>query len=129
MEYTYHPDGGLPQNNEVFVFGSNDAGRHGAGAAKAALQFGAEYGVGDGMCGRTYAIPTKDFNLNTKEFDDIVFEINLFIRNTYIYPDLTFYITRVGCGLAGLNDSDVAPLFKGCNDNCIMPEPWRKYFV
>ena len=67
------------KDNEIFVFGSNEAGIHGAGAARTALKWGAVLGVGTGLMGQTYAIPTKDKNLNTLELGDIKDYVDLFI--------------------------------------------------
>lgn len=124
--YTYHQDGTLPKNNEIFVFGSNMAGIHGAGAAKAAVQFGALLGVGFGACGMTWAIPTKDEKLNVLPLEEIeifVEAFKLWIRNN---PKRNFFVTRVGCGLAGYSDEQIAPMFRGAM-NCSFAEQWKKY--
>ena len=100
----------LPTNH-IFVFGSNLAGRHGAGAAKQALSWGAVYGNPRGLQGQTYAIPTKDERIATLPVDrirDFVDQFADFARNR---PDLTFLVTEIGCGLAGYKPEDIAPLF------------------
>lgn len=125
----FHKDGTLPTNGEVFVFGSNLAGIHGAGAAKAALRFGARHGHGIGLWGRSYAIPTKDHDLKSLQIDNIKPYIERFKKITLEYPRVEFFVTRVGCGLAGYKDKDIAPLFKGCGENCSFPEQWGAYLT
>lgn len=88
--------------NQIFVFGSNRAGRHGKGAALTArLNFGAEYGVGLGPTGQCYAIPTKDANLATLPLWLIRDYIKQFIGYARMHPELEFLMTPVGTGLAG----------------------------
>lgn len=125
----FHKDGTQPEEDEVFVFGSNLAGIHGAGAAKAALRYGARYGHGIGLQGRTYAIPTKDGDFNTLPIDNIKPYIERFKKLTFEYPKVKFFITRVGCGLAGYKDKQIAPLFKGCGQNCSFPRDWEDYLT
>lgn len=109
----------------IFVFGSNLAGRHGAGAALFAQQHhGAVYGKGVGPQGNAYAIPTKDGSLKTLPLEKIRHYVEGFIVYAKLYPTLRFQVTRVGCGLAGYKDSDIAPLFKGVPPNCEMPTEW-----
>lgn len=113
-------------NGSIFVFGSNLAGRHGAGAAKAAREkHGAIYGQGIGRQGGSYAIPTKDGSLKTLPLSRIDEHVKDFIAYAEANSDLTFEVTRIGCGLAGYNDSQIAPLFQGAPDNCKLPEGWR----
>jgi hypothetical protein len=124
----FHPDKTLPTGTEIFVFGSNLAGRHGAGAAKIARErFAAQYGVGKGRTGFTYAIPTKDLFVQTLPLTVITGHIRHFKTYAADNPRLEFFITRIGCGLAGYDDSEIAPMFSDCGDNCSLPEPWRKY--
>ena len=112
--------------SQVFVFGSNLAGIHGAGAAKAArLQWGAQIGVGRGRTGNAYAIPTKDEHLTTRALPDIENDVLDFIWYAQSNPGDTFLVTRVGCGLAGYTDEQIAPMFKGAPPNCKLPEGWR----
>lgn len=109
----------------IFVFGSNLAGRHGKGAARYAKeQFGAVYGQGVGRTGNAYAIPTKDANLKTLALSTIQSYILEFLDYARKNPGLSFFVTRVGCGLAGYVDEQIAPMFKGYPENCIMPEEW-----
>ena len=94
--------------NEVFVFGSNLAGFHGGGAARAAMNlFGAVWGQGVGLQGQCYAIPTMQGAVET-----IKPYVDEFIEFAKTHPGLFFYVTRIGCGIAGFRDEDIAPLFK-----------------
>ena len=115
---------------EIFVFGSNQSGRHGAGAAKTALGWGAVWGQSEGMQGRTYGIPTKDSSvLKTLSIDEIKPYVDRFIEFAKTRPDLSFLVTEVGCGLAGLKPKDVAPLFKAAigQENIHLPARfWHK---
>lgn len=110
----------------IFVFGSNLAGRHGAGAALFAHQHhGAIYGIGKGPQGNSYAIPTKDYKLKSLSLYEIEIYVEEFLRYAIAHPELTFEVTRIGCGLAGYKDKDIAPMFLKTPENCILPENWR----
>lgn len=110
---------------EIFVFGSNLAGRHGKGAALFAKNYhNAKYGVGIGRTGNAYAIPTKDENLRTLSLGDIKSYINDFLRYATNNQDLVFKVTRIGCGLAGYKDEQIAPMFSGAPSNCNLPSGW-----
>lgn len=133
---SFHRDGSAPDAGAVFVFGSNLAGRHGAGAAKAAKErFGAIYGVGAGPTGRAYAIPTKDGrgNADLKSPDQVLplpvvaAHVRRFVDYATQHPELRFFVTRVGCGLSGRLDSEVAPLFAGAPPNCSFAIEWRSH--
>ena len=94
--------------DEVFVFGSNLYGHHGGGAARAALnKFGAILGQGVGLQGQSYAIPTMQGGVET-----IVPYVDEFINFTKEHLDKFFYVTRIGCGIAGFRDEEIASLFK-----------------
>ena len=94
--------------NEVFVFGSNLGGFHAGGAARAAAKlFGAVWGQGVGLQGQSYAIPTMQGGVDT-----IKPYVDEFIAFAKAHPELFFYVTRIGCGIAGFRDEDIAPLFK-----------------
>ena len=113
------------KKNEVFVFGSNLAGRHGAGAALfAAKNFGAKYGVGEGITGQCYAIPTKDYNIQTLPLDHIDSYILTFLIRALKNPSLTFLVTEIGCGLAGYKTSEIKSLFDRYSkiSNVVLPE-------
>ena len=122
--YWYTPDNiNSLGENEIFVFGSNKEGRHSGGAAKvAADRFGAQYGVGVGRTGQCYAIPTMDGSL------DLIREYAEGLRcYALCHPELTFYITRVGCGIAGWNDRDISSFFHNIYHtpaNFILPQEW-----
>ena len=93
--------------DEIFVFGSNLAGQHKGGAARAAnMKFGAEWGVGVGLTGQSYAIPTMQGGVET--IKPYVYE---FIEFAKAHTDLKFLVTRIGCGIAGFKDEEIAPLF------------------
>lgn len=109
---------------EIFVFGSNLAGIHGAGAALYAKKFGARQREGFGRVGQTFAIPTKDRHVKTMELGDFQPFIASFIHYAKKRPDLTFLVTPIGCGLAGYTPEQVAPLFKAAVEleNVHLPE-------
>ncbi len=112
---------------EVFVFGSNEAGRHGKGAALYARQnHGAIYGQGVGLQGRSYGIPTKDRNIRTLPLDKIELYVDEFLEFAACNPQMTFNVTRVGCGLAGYTDAQIAPLFRAAKNlpNVKLPASW-----
>ena len=110
----------------IFVFGSNLAGRHGKGAALYARQHhGAEYGVGIGRTGNSYAIPTRDEYIRTLSLSKIKEYVDIFLSYAQLHPDLTFEVTKIGCGLAGYRESDIAPMFAFAPMNCNLPEGWR----
>lgn len=112
----------------IFVFGSNLAGRHGRGAALYAKKhYGAVYGVGVGRTGNAYAIPTKDAYLQTIPLPRIKDHVNDFIAYARQHRELTFNVTRVGCGLAGYRDDNIAPMFVNAPPNCILPVEWKSY--
>ena len=107
------------KENEIFVFGSNLAGAHGGGAARLAYnRFGAVWGEGVGLHGQTYAIPTMQGGVETiKPF------VDEFIRFAKEHSQLTFLVTRIGCGIAEFRKEEIAPLFKDAIDvnNIILP--------
>ena len=94
---------------EIFVFGSNLRGMHAGGAARvASTKFGAEWGVGVGFTGQCYAIPTMQGGPDT-----ILPYVEEFIRFADMHPELTFLVTKIGCGIAGFTPKEIAPLFAG----------------
>ncbi|MBR1509808.1 MAG: hypothetical protein IJ623_04065 [Bacteroidales bacterium] len=106
--------------DEVFVFGSNLAGKHGGGAAYYAFKnFGAVMGCGVGLRGQSYAIPTMQGGVET-----IKPYVDDFIAFASAHPELFFYVTRIGCGIAGFRDKEIAPLFKEALglENVCLPE-------
>ena len=114
-------------NCEIFVFGSNIEGMHMGGAARVAYEkFGAEWGVGDGPTGRCYAIPTMHGGL-----EDIRPYAKKFIAYAKAHPMKRFLLTRVGCGIAGFKDSDMAQLFEDALEvpNIAYPRQWLPYMA
>lgn len=115
--------------NEIFVFGSNEAGIHGAGAAlQAARSFKAKRGVGSGITGTCYAIPTKDEKLKVLTLDSIKKYVDVFIEYCKNNKGKKFLVTEIGCGLAGYSIKDIAPMFKECIDieNVFLPKKFVK---
>jgi len=110
----------------IFVFGSNEAGRHGRGAALWALQNrGAIYGRGEGLQGSSYGIPTKDKRIRTLPLAKIDQNVGRFLRFAEANPQLTFQLTPIGCGLAGYDHAEIAPMFKAAPGNVILPAEFR----
>ena len=112
------------KENEIFVFGSNLQGMHGGGAARLAYEkFGAIWGQGVGLQGQSYGIPTMHGGV-----DVIKPYVDEFIEFAKSHPELTFLVTRIGCGIAGFRDEEIAPLFKECIeiDNVILPRTFVK---
>lgn len=98
---------------EVFVFGSNLAGRHGAGAALIARrEFGYPTGLGQGRHGKCYAIPTKNAKLMVRAIGLIEVSVCTFTMHAKENPEDTFSVTAIGCGLAGYSPKEIAPLFE-----------------
>ena len=128
------------QDNEIFVFGSNLQGEHVGGAALfAALKFGAENGKGEGLQGHSYAIPscvrlTKDriirFTRPFAKASEMKPYIDRFIEFAKQHGELHFLVTKIGCGIAGMDVKEVADAFRGCIDleNVSLPiEFWEHY--
>jgi hypothetical protein len=114
--------------SEIFVFGSNLAGIHGAGAAKYAHEnHHAVMGCGIGRTGDAYAIPTKDLDIITMPLERISPHVKVFLDYAEAHPHIEFRVTRIGCGLAGYKDINIAPMFKYAPRNCILPIEWRDY--
>lgn len=108
------------KENEIFVFGSNLEGEHGGGAARTAREkFGAIWGQGTGLQGQSYGIPTMHGGV-----EEIQPYVDEFIHFAMSRPELIFLVTRVGCGIAGFHDSEIAPLFARAKDipNIHLPE-------
>ncbi len=115
------------KEDEIFVFGSNLHGRHGGGAARVAqMKFGAIWGQGTGLQGQSYAIPTMQGGVET-----IRPYVDQFIDFAKEHPALFFYVTRIGCGIAGFSDREIAPLFRDALavDNICLPESFVKVLV
>lgn len=98
---------------QIFVFGSNRAGRHGKGAAlQAREQFGAKPGLGEGHSGQSYALPTKDHRIRTLPLEEIGKHIDTFLAHAKAHPELEFLVTQIGCGLAGYRPEEIGALFR-----------------
>ena len=112
---------------DIFVFGSNLLGIHGAGAAKHAVKhFGAVMGVGVGRRGNSYAIPTKETPYRTLSLNDIQPYVTEFLDYAKKRYWEAFFVTKIGCGLAGYCPEDIAPMFKGAPDNVNLPEEFKQ---
>ena len=110
------------QPNEIFVFGSNLRGMHGGGAAYIAhRKFGAIMGQGVGLQGQSYAIPTMQGGVET-----IKPYVDEFIEFAKEHQNLTFLVTRIGCGIAGFTDNEISPLFNAAHEveNIVLPPNW-----
>lgn len=119
-------------SNEVFVFGSNLAGRHGKGAAKQAMQWGAVWGQAAGRQGQTYAIPTKDASIRRALYPgEIRPYVEKFTEYARAHPRTTFVVTEIGCGLAGMDPKYIAPMFDEASelDNVLLPARFRAEIV
>jgi hypothetical protein len=116
------------KSKPIFVFGSNEAGVHGAGAAKDAYKnHGARWGMGYGHYGSSFAIPTKDRNIETLPLATIRDYVKGFMAYAKGHPDLEFHVTRIGCGLAGLKDEDISFMFMWGPSNLYFDEAWVKH--
>lgn len=123
----YGPE--LNDGKHIFVFGSNRMGIHGRGAAQIAYkEWGACWWCGQGRHGQSYAIPTKDTDVKTILCLPVIKgEVDKFIKYANENPKLIFLVTAVGCGFAGYDYSDIAPMFVYSPLNCRLPRGWRNY--
>lgn len=113
---------------DVFVFGSNEGGRHGSGAALYAKDNkGAQYGVGIGRTGDSYGIPTKDKYLNVLSLEKVYEYILDFLDYAEAHPELTFQVTALGTGLARFSHEDMAIPFQDAPSNCYFDERWKPF--
>lgn len=121
MKYIYTPENiSILEKDEIFVFGSNLAGKHNGGGAKIALEkFGAIYGRPVGIQGQSYAIPTLDKDFNKLNLNIISSYIKGFIYYVMVNKNFLFLVTKIGCGIAGYTAKDIAPLFV----------PYKKFFA
>lgn len=115
-----------PKDSRIFVFGSNMMGIHGAGAARYAFeQLGAQFGVGEGPTGRAYALPTCVAPGLPLKLEDIRAAVGRFLD--FARRDKAqFFVSEVGCGIAGFKAEEIAPLFVGAPDNIDLPPGWRE---
>lgn len=114
--------------NEIFVFGSNESGIHGAGAAKTAvLKFGAIYRQAEGLQGQSYAIPTVNKSITKPlTLPEIKVYVDRYLEFAKSRPDLIFLTTEIGCGLAGLTPKQIAPMFSNVPVNVILPRVFHE---
>ena len=114
------------KDNQVFVFGSNLAGRHIGGAAlQAKEQFGAEDGIAEGLTGQCYAFPTLDINFQKRSDEDLRWSVRELYRAAKQAPDREFLLTKVGCGIAGYDEEYMRSLFVDAPANIIKPIDWQ----
>ena len=110
------------RKSHFFITGSNLAGAHGGGAALLAYRkFGAIWGQGVGLQGQSYGIPTMQGGVET-----IAPYVDEFIEFAKAHPELTFFVTKIGCGIAGFSEAEISPLFKNAHGiaNIILPRGW-----
>lgn len=113
---------------KIFVFGSNEAGIHGAGAARYAEVYkGAIRGIGYGHYGESFAIPTKDKRIQTLPLAAIETYVDYFIQYAKLHSEMLFQVTCIGCGLAGYEHGDIAPMFLKAPSNCEFDELWMPW--
>lgn len=112
------------EDHQIFVFGSNEAARHGKGAALTALRFGASYSVPFGVSGNTFAIPTKSAKLKTLPLLKIRKYVDEFFLYAKQHPEREFLVTKIGCGLAGLAVEKIAPMFAKASYTYNVILPW-----
>ena len=116
----------LPNDFRIFVFGSNRLGIHGAGAARyAAKELNAKYGIGEGPTGWAYALPTCSTPGCPLTLEQIAEHVATFLNYAENHPERQFFVSAVGCGIAGFGESDIAPLFCNAPANCDLPPYWR----
>ena len=114
-------------DDRIFVFGSNLRGIHGAGAALyAAQKCGAEFGIGSGRMGMSYAIPTCFSPGRPLHLSEVADHVRDFLKYAKDHPDLRFFVTAVGTGFAGFAAEQIAPLFRMAPDNCDLPPGWEE---
>lgn len=118
-------------NAMIFVFGSNEQGIHGRGAARHALKHhGAIWGIGNGRRGNSFGIPTRECPngwFRTLPLEKVGEYIHNFLTYARIHSKERFQITRIGCGLAGFKDKEIAPLFTDAPSNCYFDVQWFPY--
>lgn len=128
----FHKDGTLPAQalKAHLVFGSNMLGIHGKGAALVAVvHFDAEHGKWDGPVGMSYAIPTRLNTRTSMRPKDIQPYVDKFLDYARRHRGTMFWVTRIGCGLAGMTDDQIAPMFKDAPENCSFAHQWREYLL
>lgn len=110
----------------VYVYGANESYINASGTARIAREeYGAGMGRGWGLVGKSFGIPTKDWDINTLPLEDIAFYVKRFIAFAEARPKMIFYMTKIGCGLAGLKEEDIIPMFNNSPENVILPYGWE----
>ena len=119
----------MKTDDMIFVFGSNEGGIHGAGAAKFAFEHkGARWGKPFGIAGNSFAIPTKDRTIkHTLPLDKISTYVDQFLAFADGVREVEFQVTCIGCGLAGLKHEDVAPMFRMATKNVLFDNLWKPW--
>ena len=116
----------VPSDTRVFVFGSNKAGIHGAGAALyARKKLDAQIGLGEGPTDRTYALPTCSFPGVPLTLQQVAGHVAIFLKFAKDNPGTRFFISEIGCGFAGFTADEISPLFRDAPKNCDLPPRWR----
>lgn len=114
--------------NWIYVFATNEQGLHNDGNARIAYKdYGARMGFSYGHWGRSFAIPTKDQQLRPLSLLAIRGYVEGFLSYALGHPELTFQVTRIGTGLAGLSYEVMAKLFDDCPNNCLFDEAWKPW--
>jgi hypothetical protein len=112
--------------NEIFVFGSNQGGRHAGGAARLAKdKFRAQEGVGEGLTGQSYAFPTLTASFERVSQASLEASRDRFFETARAHPDKIFLLTKVGCGIAGFAEEEIRPLFRDPPPNVVLPPDWQ----
>lgn len=115
------------KDKEIFVFGSNMLGHHGGGAAIQAMeQFGAEWGINEGLTGRCYAFPTLEREMTKRGMRALQNSRDRLFATARALPEYTFLLTKVGCGIAGYTEDEIKPLFKDAPANIKLPKDWEE---
>lgn len=130
LKYRYHRNGTIPQlpSQHVFVFGSNERGLHRNPFSEIArVAFGAEDGVYLGITGRSYAIPTTDRFIRVLTLRDIQKYVAHFVSYTHSCPDVKFWVTDLNTEKLSYKPYQLAPLFRGCFNNCNFPQSWKPW--
>jgi len=130
MTISFHADNIIPTGDWVFVFGSNEGGKHAKEQARIAhVNFRAEYGCGRGPTGQAFAIPTKDKHFVSLPLSQVKVSIAEFLEYARSNLAKHFFVTRVGCGPTGYADDQIGPLFKEAPANCSLPDAWQQFVV
>lgn len=115
------------RDNEIFVFGSNKAGKHGLGTAlMARMKYGAQMGQGYGLSGNSFAVPVKDEALKLLPLEEIAGYVQIFLDFAKSNFNKRFFVTPLGTALGEYHAADIAPLFKDAPDNCRLPPEWEE---